>query len=150
MPQREEIWWMNMRSSASAQFSLRWLDPWEKSMVLDGHECVGSESHQHHHIRWDDDSGLQPKATSQEKSRKLPGCLAGQNRVSLLCPHLKSSASEMASLQGLYRATVRLPKAEGLHQGNCQRAKKICLLVHEQGRWSQRCCWGDLTFCPLP
>lgn len=88
---------------------------------------------QHHHIR-DHDSRLQPKAVSQEKSRKLPGCLAGQHRVSLLCSHLKSSVSEMASLQGSYRVTVQLPEAEGLHHGNCQRAKKIHLLVHGQGR----------------
>lgn len=119
-------------------------------MVLDGHECVGSESHQHCHIRWDHDSGLQPKAMSWEESRKLPGWLAGQERVSLLCPLLKSSVSEMASLQGLYRVTVWLPEAEGLRQGNCQGAKKIHLLVPGWGRWSQHCCWGDMGFCPLP
>lgn len=53
---------------------------------LDGHECVGSESHQQRDVRWDRDSKLRPKTMSQ-KSRKLPSCLGGQDRVSLLCPH---------------------------------------------------------------
>lgn len=115
---------MNVRSSASAWFSLRWLGPWEKSVVLDGHKYVGSESHQHHHIRWDHDSRLQPKAMLQEKSKELPGYLS-QDRVSQLCSRLKSSVSEIASWQGLYRVTVQVPKAEGLLWEDCQRAEKL-------------------------
>ena len=87
-----------VRGSVSVPFSPRWPDPWEKTVGLVGHKSVGSESHQHHHIRWDHDSRLQPKAMSW-KSRKLPGCLAGQDSVCWLRPHLRSLVSEMASLQ---------------------------------------------------
>lgn len=48
--------------------------------------------------------------------RGLENSLDWQDRVSLLCPHLKDSVPETASLQGSYGAAVQLSAADGLCQ----------------------------------